>query len=267
MIDKPDSWATWLTSVAAILNAVAWPAVVAWFLFVHRFRISHILEVLERKLSSAKKFKAGPLELEDLTDELKESVNKASAQVADETEIPKTVPEKQFEAAVSLQEKVRSTKLSEPRALEAVKSEINDLARKYGEVRANMPRGSSRTKEMNQIAAGMRTLALAGRPLWGSLSRSALTGKRLAAICMLQIKPERSYYWWLMERFKIERHAFVLYQSAIAVLEYVKKRLYRNADKTLSTIQDAIQAVSAYNDGKPDQNTLDVLNDALSMVR
>jgi hypothetical protein len=268
LTDQPASLASLLSSIAAILNAVAWPVVAAWFLFTNRSGTSHLLKILGNKLSSARKFKVGQFELEAFADELKESVSDAGEQVGD-TDKPKAVPKEQLEAAISLKEKVRSARLPESSIREAVKRQIYDLAREYENIRAQLPSGLVRTRKMEQIAAGMRTLALAGLPLLSLLTRSDSVGRRLAAICMLQIEPRQSYFRWLIERFKTENQPFIFYQSAVAIREYVSKNdgVFPNGKEIQSAIYDSIRAISAFKDGEPDQNTLDALAEAHSLVR
>jgi len=263
MTDQPPSWAALFSSIAAILSAIAWPGVVAWFLFTNRTRIALLLKVLGRKLSSAKKLRLGQFELEE---ELEEAVNEAGATV-NEVDKSKTVPKSQLQAAENLKKKVKEASIPKSEVLEAVSGQIFDLAAQYESVRAHMPSGSMRTRRMNEIAAGMRTLALAGLPLRTKLTRSEIVGERLAAICMLQVEPRPRYFRWLIERLKTEDQAFVLFQAALAVLELVKKRLYINSEETRSAINDAISTISAFQNGPPDQNTLDALNEAVELVK
>jgi len=148
-----------------------------------------------------------------------------------------------------------------------VKAQIYELADQYESVRADMPSGGPRTRKMNEIAAGMRTLALAGLPLRTTLTKSETAGRRLAAICMLQVEPRLRYFRWLIDRLKTEDQAFILFQATLAIRELVKKRLYLNADETRVAINDAISVISAFQGGPPDQNTLDVLNEALELLK
>jgi hypothetical protein len=263
MTDQPTSWAALLSSIAAILSAIAWPGVVAWFLFVNRIRIAFLLKVLSRKLSSAKKLKLGQFELEE---ELEEAVSEAGAK-ANEADIPNTVPINQLRAAQNLKQRVIGSSVPKSEVLEAVRGQIFDLANEYESVRTEMQSGPSRTRKMNEIAAGMRTLALTGLPLRTELTRSQIAGQRLAAICMLQIEPRPRYFRWLIDRLKTESQAFILFQAALAILELVKKRLYVNVDETRSAIKDAIGVISAFKGGPPDQNTLDALNEALDLAK
>jgi hypothetical protein len=261
--DQPASLTSLLSSVAAILNAVVWPGVAVWFLFLHRAGISHLLKVFGDKLSSAKKVKFGQLELEDA---LAEGVSDAREQITD-SNMPKSITNNQIQAAQSLKEKVNTTELPESQVLEAVKRQIFDLASEYESVRSQVPSGYSRTRKMNEIAAGMRTLALAGLPLRNQLSRSDSVGKRLAAICMIQVEPHPKFFRWLIERVKTESQPFIFYQAAVAVLELAKKGFYGTAEEARNEITDAIKTISSFSGGEPDQNTLSVLNEALSLVK
>jgi hypothetical protein len=262
MTDKLTSWAALFSSIAAILSAIAWPGVVTWFLCANRIRIAFLLKVLGRKLSSATKVKVGQFEFEEV---LENAVSEAEARV-DQADTSKAVPQNQLKAAVNLRDKVKDFSISKSEALEAVRGQILELAEQYESVRADMPSGPPRTRRMNEIAAGMRTLALAGLPLRTTLTRSAKTGERLAAICMLQVEPRQRYFRWLIDRLKTENQAFVLFNAAIAVLELVKKKFYVNVGETHSAISEAVGVISAYQGGPPDQNALDALREALALL-
>jgi hypothetical protein len=179
LTDQPVSFASVLSSIGAILHAVPWPAVAAWFLFSNRKEVSVLLKVFGGKLSSAKKLKFGQLELDE---ELEEAVSEAGAQARDTDTKSRTVPENQLHAALILREKVSDAEIPQSKVLEAVSRQILDLADQYDNVRKELGSGPLRTGKMNEIAAGMRTLALAGLPLRTQLTRSESVGRRLAAI-------------------------------------------------------------------------------------
>lgn len=263
MADQPTSLAALLSSVAAIISSIAWPGVAAWFLFTHRDGVSNLLKIFGKKLSEAKKFKFGQIELEE---ELEERVRDAREEVSD-NDPPKAVPENQIRAAEDLKEKLQSTQVSRPKVIETVRRQIDDLAAEYESTRAEMQSGPIRARRMNEIAAGMRALALAGLPLRSQLSQSESVGKRLAAICMLQVSPAERYFNWIIERVKGEREPFVFYQAAVAILEYVRKGVYPNEDDVRLAIKDAINVISSFKGGEPDKNTLEALHEALFLVR
>ncbi len=277
MIDKPDSWAAWLTSVAAVLSAVAWPTVAVWFLCAHRTGVAFLLQVLGRRMSTAKEIEAGPFKVTNEEEVIRNAVDSARSQ-ASEASPTKTDPAKQLQEAgkqirdagkdaASLDEKLDATNLSETGARYAARRVLLGLAEEYDRVRLAMPSGPERTRKMNEIAAGMRTLAFEGLSLRTELTKSDSVGKRLAAICMLQIEPRPRYFRWLVERVRTEKQPFVLFQAALAILEHVKRGFYASPDDARSQIMEAIRVVSAFTGGKPDQNTIDVLSEALSLVR
>lgn len=265
MTEQTQSTASLLASIAALLNAIAWPSVVVWFLVAHRVRIALLLRVLIRKLSTAKKLKVGQLEMEAFEDELKDAVNDAGSE-AEPLDAPKAVSERQVQAAKVLAKRVEAAPIPRAQVLDSVRRQIYDLAAEYETARTALPGGPMRTRKMNEIAAGMRTLAFAALPLRTELTRSDSVGRRLAAICILQVEPRPRYFRWLIERVKVEKQAFVLYQAAVAVLEFVKKKLYISPEDTRESIADAIRVVSAYSGGPPDSNTIDALNEALALV-
>ncbi len=266
MADQPTSWAALLSSVAAIFNSIAWPGVAVWFLYTNKLRIAFLLKVLGRKLYLAKKVKVGQLELNEFEEEVKEAVIQAGVQISD-SDLSKSIPESQLEAAESLEAKVRKAGIPSSKVLDTVRREIYDLALEYESIRASAPSGNVRTRKMNKVAAGMRTLAIAGLGLRTDLTKSASVGRRLAAICMLQVEPRPRFFKWLVERVMTESHPFVFYQAAVAILEMVRKRLYINPDDARAQITEALNVISNFQGGQPDQNTIDVLNESLLLLR
>jgi len=266
MADQASSWTSILPSLAAILNAVAWPAVALYILLDHRVQISRLLQVLEKKLNSAKKVKLAQIEISDFENEADKAIVEAREGV-DDSKTPQEILQGQIKAAVNFDSKIDPEPASESRALETVRRRIFALAGEYEKVRKEMPSGPLRTRKMNEISAAMRTLALAGLPLRTSLVKSNSVGKRLAAICMLQVEPRPRYFRWLVERIKAEDQAFILFQASLAILETVKRGFYINPTETRYSIEDAIRVVSSFPGGQPDRNTIDVLNEALSSVR
>ena len=264
MIEQaPSAAATLLNSIAALVNAIAWPAVAAWFLFTHRSGVANLLKIFGTKVSSAKKLKFGEIELEE---ELETDI-RAVREGASSAELPKTVPEEQVQAAVELRAKIRSADVPRSAVIETVKRQIDELAAEYEATRLKMPSGVLRTRRMNEIAAGMRALALTALPLRAELAKSQSSGYRLAGICILQVPPSASFFDWLIERVQKESEPFVFYQAAVAILELVRQEIYSDAEAVRAAIKEAIHVISSFRDGQPDRNTLDVLNEALFLVR
>jgi hypothetical protein len=101
----------------------------------------------------------------------------------------------------------------------AIKRQIDELANKYRNLRAGMPSGPERTREMEVVMTSMRTLAPLAYPLLDDLSKSDEPGKRLAAIAILQALPKAEYLSWLVDRLQQDREKpFVGYHAAVALL-------------------------------------------------
>lgn len=251
-----------ISAVATIVQAVAWPAVVALIFIVYRSKIKTLFDVFTRKVDTATHLKAWQLEFETAEREIKEAVNSANGAAVDSK-----VPEQQVQAARELNEKLQSAPISGQTTNRAVEQQVKTLAAEYERVRASMKSGSLRTQLMNEIAAKLRALSLAARPLLRGLVASPSPGERLAAYCMLQVAPEDGYADWLLEQIEREDQAFLLFQAALAVLEAVRAVKYQNGDTLGGKIRAAIAHIKEYKGGTPDPSTLDLLNEALFLVR
>jgi hypothetical protein len=260
--DSPSSTQL-LSSVAAILQAVAWPIVAAIFLLIYRVRIGSLLDILSQKLATASKVKAWQLELDNTSEDIKDAVQKAGAAANPESTLGK-ISRSQVQAAEEVRDKIRNSPLPDARALPAVREQLNALIQEYDLARRNLPTGFVRTKKMTAIVAGMRALSLAALPLQSQLISDPSPGARLAAICMLQISPDPDYFDWLVERLNKEDQAFILCQTAVALLELVGSGNLEANAQVRDAISGALRHVSNFNNGHPDQNTVEILQSALA---
>jgi len=91
------------------------------------------------------------------------------------------------------------------------------LARDYVDTRARMPPSSARTNSMEAIVAEMRAL-VASQPTWPleTYTNSASAGERLAAVAVLQERPDPRYLEWLGARTTTER-PFLQYHALLAL--------------------------------------------------
>ena len=83
--------------------------------------------------------------------------------------------------------------------LEVVSMQLRQFAAEYERIRSIMPGGPERTRRIQAVVAKLRTLAVAARPLLAELSASRSVGERLAAVVMLQVRPEIDWISWLGE--------------------------------------------------------------------
>jgi hypothetical protein len=254
-----------LSGIAAILQAIAWPIVVVVFFLVYRSKICSLLDIITTKLAAATKLKAWQLEFETVQ-EIKDVVEKTGGTAGGGIENGE-IPKDQLDAAKEIDRKLRETPLAEERVFRAVEYQIQYQAKEYERIRIEMPPSPQRTRKMNEVAGRIRSLSLAGRPLLHSLMKGKSAGERLAAICFLQVTPKFEYFTWLIDRIMNENQAFLLYQAAVAVLELVRTRMYPDGTKIKEQIERAMRLVSDFKGGRPDQNTIDVLNEALRLLR
>lgn len=266
MTDQSAPSASLLSSIAAIVQAVVWPFVIVLFFIVYRSRVGSLFEVLTKKLATATDLKIWQFELKTTEQGIQEVVEKTGEASRTET-LGTSIPAPQRQAAQDINKLLEDAQLTGQSAVGVVQKQVQALIKEYEDARTGMSRGPLRTMAMNEIAAKMRALSLAARPLLRSLVKGQSVGERLAAICILQVAPEFGYFPWLIERIKSEDQPFVFFQAAVAVLELVRVGMYPDAVKIKAAIQDALQRITSFKDGVPDQNTIDVLNEAVSRVR
>ena len=264
--ENPTSISTTITGIAAILQAIAWPTAIAMLLLIYKARIWSLLEVITKKIETATKVKAWELEIETTEQEIKQVVKQAGeAGAAGITE--RQIPKSQVQAAKAINKKLQETPLSERRVVSVVADQVGSLIQEYERIRNEWGPGPSRTRKMNEVAAKMRALSLAARPMLPSLTLGASAGEKLAAICFLQVEPDAEYFPWLIEQVMNAQQAFILFQASVAVLELVRNHKYADGAGIKQEIERALQHVSNFAGGRPDQNTMDVLNDALKLLR
>jgi len=266
MTSESQSTVQALAGIAAILNAVAWPVLIAFLLIIYRSKIWSLLEVITKKIETATTFKAWQFQIETAEQEIKKVVKETGEAAGDgiqQGEIPKS----QLDAAKEINKRLEQSPLSDQGALAVVEHQVQSLVREYELIRTEMPTGTQRTRRMNEVAGKMRALSLAARPLLRSLISGESAGERLAAICFLQVVPEFGYFSWLIERLMQEKQAFLLFHAAIAVSKLVQSHQYNDGAKVKDSIQRALQHVSSFKGGSPDQNTIDVLSEALERLR
>ena len=256
------NWAALLTAIAALLKAIAWPIVIVVVLVCYRSRISSLIVVFAKKLGTATKFKAGQFELEVTEQQVKQVLDETVKTARDD--IQQKIPEEQLRAAEEVERLLQESQLSA--ALVVVSRQMESLISEYEDIRRRMPQEPMRIGRMNEVAAKMRALGLAARPLFRSFQSGQLAGERLAAICILQVAPDFGYFHWLIQRIKTEEQPFIFFQAAVAVLEVVKAHMYADKNAVTSAIEDARQHIANFQGGIPDQSTIDLLDMALMQV-
>ena len=95
---------------------------------------------------------------------------------------------------------------------------------------------------MEVVVTRMRTLALAAYPLLRDLVSSKSPGERLAAVAILQVRPDPDYLDWLAARLADEK-PFIGYHAAVALLVAVRRLDPPYQAKLQAALQKARNAV------------------------
>jgi hypothetical protein len=154
-------------------------------------------------------------------------------------------------------------------SLEDLRGQIGILASKYESIRATMPSGDARTREMEIVASQIRGYALAAIQLLPEYTSSDSSGKRLVGIAFLETKPDSRYFEWLADRFRIEV-PFLQYHAAIALRNasrQVSSKEYKDSLRAScnNALQFALQSAEAHN-GDLESDQILVLRDALRVL-
>jgi hypothetical protein len=210
--------AEYLTAIAALISAVAWPIIVLLIVLMHRAPIAKLLDRINKVVLPG----GIEAELRAVVEKEAESVIKANPNAA------KGVTPEQLAAAD------RINRLVSGEDLAAARRQMIQLARDYENTRAALPPGDDRTVRMETIATKMRLLGLACAPYLKDFVESASPGERLAAISILEVQPNKQFLTWLASGLGTEApfvgyHAALALQAAVRVLGHAERQLLEDA--------------------------------------
>ena len=264
-----------LTGVAAICSAVVWPVLIGAILFWFREPAAELLKAAVGVAEGATRFKIWQIEFDrDVQQQVAQSESAALAPAAaartatagdasSATELAATIPSTEVAAAAGVRSLLETAPNSTLRksAEAAIKTRMLGFAQEYETTRANMHAGPERTRAMNAVVAKMRTLALAADLFLDEFMAAASSpGKRLAAICILQMKPEQRAVPWLVERMRLEQ-PFVFFHASVALLNTVRR--FGRAPGLAETLTTALAQVQSFGE-HADPNTVRLLTLAQS---
>lgn len=168
-----------------------------------------------------------------ITSLLSESINQLSPKVANAVDDAGRVAVKALDSnqsgdeprrqnnSISTAEKNTASAIASLTAgvsIATIKAQLERLAKDYSNLRANQKSGPERTSAMEEIAGKMRAFSEVAAPLLSELKTSDQAGLRLAAISILEIKPDAAAGEWLAERLSTES-PFMGYHAALALAE------------------------------------------------
>lgn len=153
-------------------------------------------------------------------------------------------------------------RLASPRDVSISVVKMQELAREYERVRAVMPSGADRTREMTKVVAQMKRIALTVLPALSAFSRSNSPGERLAAIAVLQIRFDPDYTDWLAECL-VKEVPFLGFHSSVALFQGAKIVGEPARSRLRAMLQQAKDALTKakYRDANRDQLIADALKE------
>ncbi len=275
-----------LAGIASICTALAWPVLIGFVLVLFRVEARELLQAAVGVAGGATRFKIWQIEFD--RDVQQQIARSESAALSTPPETPAspgsrivlgTPPPGPSEAAqaaasissteVSAATGVRSLLEAAPTstlrkaAEEAIRTRMLGFAQEYETTRASMHAGAERTRAMNAVVAKMRALALAADLFLDELmAASSSPGRRLAAICILQLKPEMRAVPWLLERMRQEQ-PFVFFHASVALLNTARRFGASEGAALATALRSALAQVQSFG-ASADANTVRLLTLALS---
>lgn len=238
-----DQAAALITSIAALIGAVAWPIAFLAVFLLFRSPIRTAFEKLPSVIDRMRTVKIGLLEAE-LNEE-------AAAMVEETAENLGGISAQQIRSAARIE--IRAKSLDD----QALRDQLQQLCIEYDTIRKVMPAGAERTHAMTQVLIKMRTLGPAVDKFLAELKSSASPGNRLAAIAIMQIEPDKADISWLLERFKGEQ-PFIFFHAAVALQSVARSGSEDGATKAIQAARTALDIVQAFK-GMPDRGTVNIL--------
>jgi len=130
--------------------------------------------------------------------------------------------------------------------VELMRPQITRLAEEYEHVRDTMSPGDRRTQAMEAVAARMRALAADVYPMLEELAGSASPGQRLAAVSLLEVRPNADYLDWVAARLQDgAEKPFLQYHATLALLQAVRELASSHRPELESAIAQASRWTAA----------------------
>ena len=237
-----DSWLTptGLKAVAALISALAWPALA--LLVVVRFS-PQLVAFLQRMTK---------VELFGVKAEIETQLNKSAQEAAVMSGLSRAPTQDEVRRAKRVQEIVT------PGDLALVRQQVDALAEEYDTVRSSMRSGDTRTRRMEVVVSKMRTIGRAAYPLRYDLIQSPSPGRRLQVIASLQVIPDYELLDWLADRVREEK-PFIAYHALVALSTAARNE---RAREHLNELRAALRKAQHNTKGlAADADRLQVLSD------
>jgi hypothetical protein len=247
-----EDFAKLLTSVAALVGAIAWPTTALLIVYIFRMELRLALNKVPTLLERVKKASLPGLALE--LDRVADAETESGADKSG------NITPRQIEAATRIAIQTQEV------GSQALLRELDRLCLEYDSLRRSLPSGEKRTRAMTRVIVKMRSLAPSLIDFLDTYKGSGSAGSRLAAIAMMQMAPHAADLAWLRDRFSTEQQPFILYHAALALQNVANICDTLEKRKNLRDIvRQALTKVKSFA-GVPDQGTVEVLEMLLSSL-
>lgn len=142
-----------------------------------------------------------------------------------------------------------------------LRDQLQQLCIEYETIRRLLRAGRERTRAMTEVLLKMRTLGPAVASFLPELKASESPGKRLSAVAIMQIDPQKADIGWLLGRFS-EDKPFIFYHAAVALQKIAEQGDEKRVAAARDAAERALRTIEAF-EGHKDANSIAVLNDIL----
>jgi len=238
----PENIAVLVTSISALLGAVAWPMALVVLVVIFRKELRSVAGRVPMIMDRVQSVKIGALEaqLDELARAVPEDANNAGVVTAEQVKVAAKV-------------EVAAREIGQPELL----AQMDRLSIEYDTLRRTMAGGSRRTSMMTKIVVQMRGLSSSVSDAIEAYKSSGSPGSRLAAVVMMQMEPKKADLMWLVGRFGRET-PFVFYHAALAIQNVANGASASELPKVIDSAREALDILQGFS-GKPDENTVHVL--------
>ncbi|WP_419808948.1 hypothetical protein [Sphingomonas sp.] len=231
-----------ITALAALIGALAWPAAVLSLVLIFRREIRGALAKIPSVIDRVKALKVGAVETE---------LEKVADQLGSQTSESGAVSIAEVEAAAKIV--LDAGVVGEP----VLVDQLERLCIEYDTIRRVMPASDRRTHAMTRVFVQMRSLGPSISDRVDAYKSSRSAGRRLAAVAMMQMEPNKADMEWLVGRFR-EEHPFVFYHAALALQNVANDGTIDMLEAAKRAASEALSILGSF-EGQPDASSVQVL--------
>jgi hypothetical protein len=141
---------------------------------------------------------------------------------------------------------------------DTLRGQLQQLCIEYETIRRVLPPGRERTRAMTEVLLKMRTLGPAVAGFLPELKASTSPGKRLAAVAIMQLEPDKADIRWLLGRFTQDK-PFIFYHAAVALDKIAQQGDEARRAEAREAAKTALRTLEGFEGGQKDANSIAIL--------